>query len=71
LGIKLLQPLVQAVCRKLKKYWISAQRITSFRISASEEAIVEELFNSIGTEYQNSIDDFSRDVMIAQIELWF
>jgi AraC family transcriptional activator of pobA len=41
----------------------------ALHLSASEETIIEEIFANIEREYQSNIDLFSRDVMIAQIEL--
>jgi len=41
----------------------------ALHLSEQEEAKIKDLFSGIEAEYQGSIDQFSREVMIAQIEL--
>lgn len=55
---------------KIKTYhFFSYELNEALHLSADEEAVIEGLFHNIEREYQNSIDHFSQDVMIAQIEL--
>lgn len=55
---------------KIKSYhFFSYELNEALHLSESEEMVIEEVFKSIEREYQNPIDGFSRDVMLAQIEL--
>ncbi len=55
---------------KIRTYhFFSYELNEALHLSADEEAVIEGLFNNIDREYQTSIDSFSRDVMVAQIEL--
>ncbi|QXV64036.1 helix-turn-helix transcriptional regulator [Mucilaginibacter sp. 21P] len=50
-------------------HFFSYELNEALHLSESEEAVIEGLFDNIEREYQTGIDSFSRDVMIAQIEL--
>jgi len=41
----------------------------ALHLSESEEAMIEGIFKNIEKEYNHSIDQFSQDVMVSQIEL--
>lgn len=50
-------------------HFFSYELNEALHLSESEEEVIEGIFKNIEREYQSSIDGFSRDVMIAQIEL--
>jgi AraC family transcriptional regulator, transcriptional activator of pobA len=50
-------------------HFFSYELHEALHLSGQEEATIEALFASIESEYQTGIDAFSREVMIAQIEL--
>jgi AraC family transcriptional regulator, transcriptional activator of pobA len=55
---------------RIKSYGFFSYEINeALHLSESEEQIIEDIFKNIEREYQTSIDSFSHDVMIAQIEL--
>lgn len=55
---------------KIRTYhFFSYELNEALHLSADEEAVIKGLFDNIDREYQTTIDGFSRDVMIAQIEL--
>lgn len=55
---------------KISSYgFFSYELSEALHLSENEEAIIEDIFKNIEREYQSNIDGFSRDVMIAQIEL--
>ncbi|TLV02890.1 helix-turn-helix domain-containing protein [Dyadobacter luticola] len=50
-------------------HFFSYELHEALHLSEEEEAKIEGIFTNIESEYQTSIDNFSQDVMIAQIEL--
>jgi len=55
---------------KIKNFhFFSYELHEALHLSESEEEVIEGIFRHIEREYQSGIDGFSRDVMIAQIEL--
>jgi AraC-like DNA-binding protein len=50
-------------------HFFSYELNEALHLSASEETVIEGIFNNIEREYETGIDGFSCDVMIAQIEL--
>lgn len=55
---------------KIKNFhFFSYELHEALHLSESEQAVIEGIFDHIDREYQTSIDSFSQDVMIAQIEL--
>jgi AraC family transcriptional regulator, transcriptional activator of pobA len=55
---------------RIKSYGFFSYEINeALHLSESEEQIIEDIFKNIEREYQTSIDSFSHDVIIAQIEL--
>lgn len=50
-------------------HFFSYELHEALHLSESEEEVIEGIFKNIEREYQTGIDGFSRDVMIAQIEL--
>ncbi|WP_225586765.1 AraC family transcriptional regulator [Algoriphagus sp. Y33] len=55
---------------KIRTYhFFSYELNEALHLSDDEETVIEGLFSNIDREYQTSIDGFSRDVMIAQIEV--
>lgn len=58
------------LAKKIKNYgFFSYELNEALHLSEQEEAVVESIMKNIETEYQSSIDNFSQDVIIAQIEL--
>lgn len=58
------------LAKKIKNYgFFSYELSEALHLSEQEEAVVESIMKNIETEYQSSIDNFSQDVIIAQIEL--
>jgi AraC family transcriptional regulator, transcriptional activator of pobA len=59
-----------SLAARIKSYGFFSYEINeALHLSDSEEQIIEDIFKNIEQEYQTSIDSFSHDVMIAQIEL--
>lgn len=59
-----------SLAAKIKNFHFFAYEINeALHLSETEEKIIEGIFNNIEREYQTSIDRFSQEVMIAQIEL--
>lgn len=55
---------------KIKNYhFFSYELHEALHLSESEERVIEDIFKNIEREYNSNIDSFSRDVMIAQIDL--
>lgn len=50
-------------------HFFSYELNEALHLSNTEEQVIEGIFSNIEREYQTSIDTFSQDVMIAQIEL--
>jgi AraC family transcriptional activator of pobA len=60
----------QALARKIKSYGFFSYAISeSLHISEQEKAIMLAIYNIIGQELNSGIDEFSHEVVIAQIEL--
>ncbi|RDC56310.1 AraC family transcriptional regulator [Pedobacter chinensis] len=58
------------LAKKIKNYGFFSYELTeALHLSEQEETIVENILRNIETEYQSNIDNFSQDVIIAQIEL--
>lgn len=58
------------LAKTIKSYGFFSYEISeALHLSEQEEAVVENILKSIETEYQSNIDQFSQDVIIAQIEL--
>ncbi|WP_375586854.1 helix-turn-helix domain-containing protein [Flagellimonas aurea] len=56
--------------RNIKNYGFFSYAIhEALHLSESEEAMLGEIFRNIEKEYNHSIDQFSQDVMVSQIEL--
>ncbi len=58
------------LAKKIKNYGFFSYQLTeALHLSEQEETSIENILKSIETEYQSNIDNFSHDVIIAQIEL--
>ncbi len=58
------------LAKTIKKYsYFSYEVSEALHLSEQEEEISENIFKNIEREYQSNIDQFSHDVIIAQIEL--
>ncbi|UOB18654.1 helix-turn-helix domain-containing protein [Abyssalbus ytuae] len=58
------------LAKTIKKYGFFFYEVNeALHLSEQEEEILENIFENIEREYQNNIDHFSQDVMVAQIEL--
>ena len=58
------------LAKSIKNYgFFSYELNEALHLSEQEEAIIENIFKNIEQEYQSNIDQFSQDVIIAQIEL--
>ncbi len=58
------------MAKSITKYGFFSYHVSeALHLSAQEEALMENIFQSIAREYETSIDVHSQDVMIAQIEL--
>jgi AraC-like DNA-binding protein len=56
--------------KNIKNYGFFSYAINeALHLSESEEAMLGEIFKNIEKEYNHSIDQFSQDVMVSQIEL--
>ncbi len=56
--------------KKLKQYGFFSYKVNeALHLSEKEETLVTDIIEKIAIEYHTNIDDFSQDVMIAQIEL--
>lgn len=56
--------------KSIKKYGFFSYAVNeALHLSESEEAMIEGIFKNIEKEYNHSIDQFSQDVMVSQIEL--
>ena len=56
--------------KTIKKYGFFSYAVNeALHLSESEEAMIEGIFKNIEKEYNHSIDQFSQDVMVSQIEL--
>ncbi|MBS3915846.1 MAG: helix-turn-helix transcriptional regulator [Bacteroidetes bacterium] len=56
--------------KTIKKYGFFSYAVNeALHLSETEEAMIEEIFKNIEKEYNHSIDQFSQDVMVSQIEL--
>ena len=56
--------------KTIKNYGFFSYAVNeALHLSESEEAMIEEIFKNIEKEYNHSIDQFSQDVMVSQIEL--
>lgn len=59
-----------SLAKTIKEYgFFSYELHEALHLSDEEEAIVENILQSIEREYNTNIDSFSQDVMIAQVEL--
>ncbi|MBE7171038.1 MAG: helix-turn-helix transcriptional regulator [Williamsia sp.] len=59
-----------ALGAKISSYhFFSYELSEALHLSENEETIIEGIFQNIDREYGSNIDGFSRDVMVAQIEL--
>jgi AraC family transcriptional activator of pobA len=59
-----------ALAAKIRNFhFFSYELHEALHLSEEEQAKIEDIFSNIESEYQTSIDGFSQDVMIAQIEL--
>jgi len=59
-----------ALAAKIRNFhFFSYELHEALHLSEQEEAKIEGIFSGIKSEYQTSIDNFSQDVMIAQIEV--
>ncbi|HTN47207.1 MAG TPA: helix-turn-helix transcriptional regulator [Flavipsychrobacter sp.] len=59
-----------AIGKNIKNYGFFSYAINeALHLSESEEAMLGEIFKNIEKEYNHSIDQFSQDVMVSQIEL--
>jgi AraC-like DNA-binding protein len=58
------------LAKKIKNYgFFSYELNEALHLSEQEEIVVESIMKNIEIEYQSNIDNFSQDVIIAQIEL--
>jgi AraC-like DNA-binding protein len=58
------------LAKKIKNYGFFSYEVNeALHLSEQEEEILDGIFRNIEREYQNNIDHFSQDVVIAQIEL--
>jgi AraC-like DNA-binding protein len=58
------------LAKKIKQYKYFAYNVNeALHLSDKEETLIIEIIQKIGQEYQTNIDNFSQDVIIAQIEL--
>jgi AraC-like DNA-binding protein len=58
------------LAKTIKKYsFFSYELSEALHLSEQEEEILENIYKNIEREYQSSIDRFSQDIIIAQIEL--
>ena len=56
--------------KTIKNYGFFSYAVNeALHLSESEEAMIEGIFKNIEKEYNHSIDQFSQDVMVSQIEL--
>ena len=56
--------------KTIKNYGFFSYAVNeALHLSESEEAMIEDIFKNIEKEYNHSIDQFSQDVMVSQIEL--
>lgn len=56
--------------KNIKNYGFFSYAVNeALHLSESEEAMIGEIFKNIEKEYNHSIDQFSQDVMVSQIEL--
>jgi AraC-like DNA-binding protein len=59
-----------SIGKNIKNYGFFSYAVNeALHLSESEEAMIEEIFKNIEKEYNHSIDQFSQDVMVSQIEL--
>src|SRR5690606_11209987 len=58
------------LAKTIKNYSFFSYEVSeALHLSEQEEEILESIFKNIEREYQNNIDHFSQDVVVAQIEL--
>jgi len=59
-----------SIGKNIKNYGFFSCAVNEvLHLSESEEAMIEDIFKNIEKEYNHSIDQFSQDVMVSQIEL--
>ena len=59
-----------AIGKNIKNYGFFSYAVNeALHLSESEEKMIGEIFRNIEKEYNHSIDQFSQDVMVSQIEL--
>lgn len=58
------------LAKKIKQYQYFSYNVSeALHLSEKEETLITDIIHKIGQEYQTNIDNFSQDVIIAQIEL--